>query len=338
MRALVTGAGGFAGGHLAALCRASGDDVAEVSRGSGVDLLDAGAARAAVAIARPDVVYHLAARAHVGESWEDPAELPLRQRRRWRSTCSRRCAPRRPGRRSWPSAPARSTARPPTLPVGEDAPLRPQNPYAVSKASADLLAGFYADAHGLRVIRARAFNHSGPGQEPTYAIASFSRQAAEAAERGEDPIVFRTGNPDTRRDYTDVRDVVRAYRLLAERAEPGVYNVCSGSSTSARELLEMLAAAAGARARPPGRSRARARARGDGGARRAGPAAGRDGLEAGDPARADARRHRRVVARADPAPGCQGVLAASSGRRGRNVEPARRRRSLARGTGSGISG
>ena len=135
---------------------------------------------------------------------------------------------------------------PETLPVGESAPLRPQNPYAVSKASADLLAGFYADAHGLRVIRARAFNHAGPGQEPAYAIASFSRQAAEAAERGEDPIVFRTGNPDTRRDYTDVRDVARAYRLLAERAEPGVYNICSGGSTSARELLELLAAAAGA--------------------------------------------------------------------------------------------
>ena len=124
--------------------------------------------------------------------------------------------------------------------------MRPQNPYAVSKASADLLAGFYADAHGLRVIRPRAFNHAGPGQEPTFAIASFSRQAAQAAERGEDPIAFSTGNPDARRDYTDVRDVVRAYRLLAERAEPGIYNVCSGRSTSVRELLELLAAAAGA--------------------------------------------------------------------------------------------
>ena len=123
---------------------------------------------------------------------------------------------------------------PASLPVDESAPLRPQNPYAVSKASADLLAGFYADAHGLRVIRARPFNHAGPGQEPTYAIASFARQAAAGAER----IV--TGNPDTRRDYTDVRDVVRAYRLLAERAEPGIYNVCSGRTASAGELVAML--------------------------------------------------------------------------------------------------
>jgi GDP-4-dehydro-6-deoxy-D-mannose reductase len=134
---------------------------------------------------------------------------------------------------------------PELLPVGEDAPLRPQNPYAVSKASADLLAGFYADAHGLRVIRARPFNHAGPGQEPHYAIASFARQLAAAVEAGQDPARIVTGNPDKRRDYTDVRDVVRAYRLLAERAEPGIYNVCSGRTASARELLEALAQVSG---------------------------------------------------------------------------------------------
>jgi len=123
--------------------------------------------------------------------------------------------------------------------------LRPQNPYAVSKASADLLAGFYADAHGLRVIRARAFNHAGPGQAPIYAIASFAQQVAAAAAAGHDPVRIVTGNPDTRRDYTDVRDVARAYRLLAERAEPGVYNVCSGRTASSAELVRMLADAAG---------------------------------------------------------------------------------------------
>jgi GDP-4-dehydro-6-deoxy-D-mannose reductase len=245
VRALITGAGGFAGGHLAALCRASGDDVTEVSRSTGVDLLDAGAAGDAVASARPDVVYHLAARAHVGESWKDPASY-LSDNVGMALNVLEAVRADAPGATVVAVASSEVYGAPAALPVDEDAPLRPQNPYAVSKASADLLAGFYADAHGLRVIRARAFNHSGPGQEPTYAIASFSRQAAEAAERREDPIVFRTGNPDTRRDYTDVRDVVRAYRLLAERAEPGVYNVCSGTSTSARELLEMLAAAAGA--------------------------------------------------------------------------------------------
>ena len=107
---------------------------------------------------------------------------------------------------------------PERLPVDETAPLRPQNPYAVSKAQVDLLAGFYSDAHGLRVVRPRAFNHAGPGQKPIYAIASFARQVAAGLEEGANPVRVVTGNPDTRRDFTDVRDVVRAYRLLANAA------------------------------------------------------------------------------------------------------------------------
>ena len=245
MRALITGAGGFAGGHLAAHCRASGDDIVEVSRSAGTNLLDAGAARAAVAAARPDVLYHLAARAHVGESWEDPAGF-LRDNVAMALNVLEAVRAEAPEATVVAVGSSELYGPPERMPVDEQAPIRPQNPYAVSKASADLLAGFYADAHGLRVIRPRAFNHAGPGQTPIYAIASFARQAAAAAERGEDPIVFRTGNAHTRRDYTDVRDVVRAYRLLAERAEPGIYNVCSGRSTSAAELLAMLAEAAGA--------------------------------------------------------------------------------------------
>ena len=85
------------------------------------------------------------------------------------------------------------------------------------------------------MLRARAFNHAGPGQEPIYAIASFARQVAAGLEAGEDPVRVVTGNPDTRRDYTDVRDVVRAYRAARrERAEPGIYNVCSGGSALGR--------------------------------------------------------------------------------------------------------
>ena len=135
---------------------------------------------------------------------------------------------------------------PESLPVDESARLRPQNPYAVSKAGADLLAGFYADAHGLRVIRARPFNHAGPGQAPTYAIATFARQGAAGREAGDDPIRVVTGNPDTLRDYTDVRDVVAAYRLLADLGEAGeAYNVCSGRPASAAELVRALGEAAG---------------------------------------------------------------------------------------------
>jgi GDP-4-dehydro-6-deoxy-D-mannose reductase len=214
-----------------------------VSRAAGVDLLDPAAARAAIARARPRVVYHLAARAHVGESWSDPAGT-LRDNVALTLNVLEAVRSEAPAATVVAVGSGEAYGPPQRLPVDESAPLRPQSPYAVSKASADLLAGFYADAHALRVIRARAFNHAGPGQQPTYAIASFARQVAEA--RG-DAARLVTGNPETRRDYTDVRDVVRAYRLLAERAEPGVYNVCSGRSASAAELAGALAEAAGVR-------------------------------------------------------------------------------------------
>lgn len=244
-RVLITGGSGFAGRHLAAACAEAGDDVRAVSRGEGIDLLDAEATRAAVAAAAPAIVYHLAARAHVGASWEEPE-----------ATVSDNLAMTRHVLDAMRDAAPEATVvavssgevygPPARLPVDEAAPLRPQNPYALSKAAADLMAGFAADAYGLQVIRARAFNHAGPGQDPAYAIASFARQAAAAAAAGERVLRIVTGNPDTRRDYTDVRDVVRAYRLLAERAEPGAYNVCSGVSWSARELVARLAEAAGA--------------------------------------------------------------------------------------------
>jgi GDP-4-dehydro-6-deoxy-D-mannose reductase len=228
-----------------AACRAAGDDVTTAERATGFDLLDAGSARTAVAAAAPEVVYHLAARAHVGESWNAPA-VTLRDNVAMTVNVLEAVRTEAPEAVVVAVSSSEIYGPPARLPVDESAPLRPQNPYAVSKASTDLLAGFYADAHGLRVIRARAFNHSGPGQEPTYAIASFARQAAIAAEAGEPVLRIVTGNPDTRRDYTDVRDVVRAYRTLAAHGEPGVFNVCSGVARSARELIEGLAAAAGA--------------------------------------------------------------------------------------------
>ena len=155
---------------------------------------------------------------------------------RWRPTCFEAVRAEAPEATVVAVSSGEVYGPPETLPVTEQAPLRPQNPYAVSKAATDLLARFHADAHGLRVVIARAFNHAGPGQEPIYAIASFAKQAAAG-----DVIV--TGNPDTRRDYTDVRDVVRAYRLLAEHGEPGeAYNVCSGETASAGELVALLGA------------------------------------------------------------------------------------------------
>jgi GDP-4-dehydro-6-deoxy-D-mannose reductase len=259
-RVLITGASGFAGGHLAAACAAAGDEVVALSRSGGgaagdsgapaarhtvvADLLDADATGAAVAAAAPDVVYQLAALAHVGRSWSDPGST-LAQNQAIGLNLLEAVRVEAPEAVVVAVSSGEVYGPPASLPVDESAPLRPQNPYAVSKAAGDLLAGFYADAHGLRVVRPRAFNHAGPGQPPLYALASFTRQVAAGLEAGDDPIRLVTGNPDVRRDFTDVRDVVRAYRLLAEAGEQGVFNVCSGRSSSPREVIAALARAAG---------------------------------------------------------------------------------------------
>lgn len=130
---------------------------------------------------------------------------------------------------------------PESLPLTETAPLRPANPYAVSKTGAELLAAVYAESYGLDIVRARPFSHSGPGQRPIFLLSSLARQAAEGRLGGASQLRIVTGNPDTRRDFTDVRDVVQAYRRLAARAPAGVYNVCSGRSLSAADQVRMLA-------------------------------------------------------------------------------------------------
>ena len=162
---------------------------------SRADLRDPAVVRALVADARPDVVYHLAARAHVGQSWEDPLGT-LADNVAMTANVLEAVRHEAPGRRGHlASARARSTGRRRRVPTTEDAPLRPQNPYAVSKASSGLVARFYADAHGLRVIHARAFNHAGPGQEPIYAIANFARQFAAGLDAGDDPVRDRLRQP-----------------------------------------------------------------------------------------------------------------------------------------------
>ncbi len=236
-------------------CAGAGDEVVALSRDpSGVpadgirwlaaDLADVAATRQVLRAVAPERVFHLAAVALVPASWADPAGT---LRANTETTLNLLEAVRReaPEAHVVVASSGEVYGPPVALPVDEDAPLRPQNPYAVSKAAADLLAGFYADAHGLHVIRARAFNHAGPGQVPAYAIASFARQVAQALVAGRRRARVVSGNPRSRRDYTDVRDVVRAYRLLGEHAPPGAYNVCTGASTSVEEVIALLGDAAG---------------------------------------------------------------------------------------------
>jgi GDP-4-dehydro-6-deoxy-D-mannose reductase len=235
--AFVTGGGGFAGRHLLALLPGA----VAPSRGE-LDLLDPDAVRSAVRDAAPAVVFHLAAQASVGRSWEAPTET-LTENVVMTANLLEAVRHEAPEAAVVVVSSGEVYGPPTTLPVDEDAALRPQNPYAVSKAACDLLAGQYADAFGLRVVRMRPLNHAGPGQSDDYVVGTLTRQVAEAEAAGRDEAVLRTGNPDSARDFTDVRDVVRAYVAAAGHG-PAVFNVASGRAVSVRELIELVRAAA----------------------------------------------------------------------------------------------
>ena len=210
--------------------------------GLAVDLLDAGAIAAAVREVSPNIVYHLAALSSVGRSWEEPARTVTENT----ATAANLLEAVRHGapdaRVVWASSCEIYAASQP-LPIAEEGELGPATPYAVSKAAGDFLARVYADAHGLDIVRVRPFNHAGPGQLPIFVLSSLARQAAAARREGANSVRIVTGNPDTRRDFTDVRDVVRAYRLLADRSGASVYNVSSGSSVSTRDQIDLVASA-----------------------------------------------------------------------------------------------
>src|SRR5947209_2990664 len=197
VRALITGASGFAGSYLARACHSAGDAVLGLSRtgaipdgageGRAVDLLDAAAVRDAVAEHRPEVVYHLAALSSVGRSWEEPARTMNDNVGSAANLLEalRHEAPQ--ARVVWVSS-CEVYGRPERLPVTESAAVNPANPYAVSKATGDFLAGVYADAHRLPIVRARPFSHAGPGQRSIFIVSSLARQAAEARLRGADRL------------------------------------------------------------------------------------------------------------------------------------------------------
>ena len=236
MRTFVTGASGFVGTWLSRHLAACGDEVYPLR--DEFDIADEGAVGREAARAQPDVIYHLAGLTHVGRSWEAPAEtfrvnalgtLVLLE-------VARKLEPR-------PRVIVVSSAEvygiTGSVPVTEDAPLRPVTPYAASKVAAEYLGLQAFLGHGLEVVRVRPFNHVGPGQAESFVVAALARRVVEAERTGSAEI--RVGNLTPARDFTDVRDVVRAYRLLAVQGVAGeVYNVCSGVALPITAVLDEI--------------------------------------------------------------------------------------------------
>ena len=245
MRALVTGGLGFVGRHLVAHLHASGDEVEVLDRHgeSGVDITDAGVVRAAIARAAPEAVYHLAGWADVGGSWKHPVEA-FRANAEGTLNVLLACAETGVDRvLSVGSADVYGVVTESELPLTEASPLRPASPYAASKVAADFLGLQAFLGQGLGVIRVRAFNHLGPGQTDRFVAAALAARIATNEREGGDTV--RVGDLSARRDFTDVRDVVRAYRLLVELGAPGeVYNVCTGLDLAVQELADRMLAMA----------------------------------------------------------------------------------------------
>jgi GDP-4-dehydro-6-deoxy-D-mannose reductase len=241
VKALVTGAGGFVGPYLVAHLEACGDEV--VGTDLEIDVTDSEGVRKSLLAVKPDVVYHLAGASHVGTSWSSPVDV-LRVNAEGSLNVFLAALEADVGRvLAVGSAEEYGRLTPEMLPVAETAPLQPVSPYGASKAAAEMLASHVFHGRGLPVLCVRAFNHLGPGQSDALVASSIAKQVALAERDG--VRVVRTGDLSPRRDFTDVRDVVRAYRLLVEQGQPGeVYNVCSGRDVAIQEVADHLATAA----------------------------------------------------------------------------------------------
>jgi GDP-4-dehydro-6-deoxy-D-mannose reductase len=257
MRLLITGITGFVGSYMAEHALREGAQVFGASRWRSAmeniehlrhritlieaDLRDPSAARALLGAARPDAVIHLAAQSFVGVSWKAPAETfatnVLAQVHLLEAV--RDLQP-------WPrilvagSSDEYGLVHESELPIRETNPLRPLSPYAVSKVAQDLMGYQYWKSYGLPIVRTRAFGHEGPRRGDVFVTSNVARQVAEIEAGLREPVVA-VGDLKPRRDYSDVRDIVRGYWALLQAGEPGeVYNLCSGRSWAIGEVVDFL--------------------------------------------------------------------------------------------------
>lgn len=255
MRALITGITGFAGGHLAQILVEQGDEVfgVDIRPAQGLphlsphiktvtaDLSDPPIAARLLSDIQPEAIYHLAGQPFVPTSWQDPwgtfesntrpqlnilqAMVQQKSRARLLIVASNQVY---------------GKVAPHQLPVNENTPFSPDNPYGVSKVVQDMLGLQYYLSHNIDVLRVRAFNHIGPRQSPAFVSSSFAKQVAEIEAGLADPVMG-VGNLEAQRDFTDVADMMRAYALLVQHGDAGeAYNIGSGRAYAIRYLLDVL--------------------------------------------------------------------------------------------------
>jgi len=243
VRVLVTGSRGFVGSWLVRHLKECGDEVLELP--SELDVRDREGLAAVLKQASPEAVCHLAAQANVARAWADPVRTFAVNAGGTLHLClAAEAQEPRPRVLLVSSSEVYGRVSENRMPVREDEPFAPVNPYAASKAAAEMVGIQSWLGKGLEVVRARPFNHTGPGQLEGFVVPDFAKQVARAA-RGEQDAVL-TGDISVRRDLTDVRDVVRAYRLLLLHGEPGeVYNVCRGEAVGIDDVLRRLMQLAG---------------------------------------------------------------------------------------------
>jgi GDP-4-dehydro-6-deoxy-D-mannose reductase len=257
-RVLVTGVTGFAGSHLVDYMLTRGDcEIFGIQRWRSrteniehfmdritlleCDLRDASSTRDTLEKVRPDWIFHLAAQSFVPTSWTAPSESLttnilgqvnlFEAVRRIQLPCRIQLAC---------SSEEYGMVYPDEVPIRETNPLRPLSPYAVSKVTQDLLGYQYWMSWKVDSVRTRGFNHEGPRRGPVFVASDFAKQIADI-ERGAKPPVLHVGNLEAKRDFTDVRDMVRGYWLALEKGESGeVYNLCRGQAWSIREVLDLL--------------------------------------------------------------------------------------------------
>ncbi|MBE6968985.1 MAG: GDP-mannose 4,6-dehydratase [Ruminococcaceae bacterium] len=251
-KALIIGGAGFVGKHLAAHLYEEGYAVSVTKLPFenpdlpyadlyDLDILDAEAVKRLLAELQPDCLFHLAAQASAAVSWQKPAlTVDINVKGAVNVLEAVRMQEKRPRLLLIGSSEEYGKVSETECPITEEQEARPGNIYAATKVCQEMIGRLYAEAYGMDVMATRSFNHVGPGQLPIFVVSDFCRQAA-LIEAGQQEAVIRVGNLAAKRDFTDVRDVVRAYALLMEKGKRGeIYNVGTGRALSVQEILDEI--------------------------------------------------------------------------------------------------